>query len=84
MKHEQSFVITNWLTKVCCAGPLKSCTAAVVVTAFLEDFFYLKGIPLSLLTGEWIQFISKSFKAVCSILGIKHVTATAYHLQTNR
>lgn len=35
------------------------------------------------LTDNKVQVTSKLFKTPCTMLGVQHLTAAAYHLQTN-
>lgn len=41
------------------------------------------GIPVYILMEKEVQFTSKLLGAICTILGEKHLTTTAYHPQTN-
>jgi transposase InsO family protein len=54
-----------------------------VAHAFCEQWVYVYGAPVTLLTGNGPQFTAKYFQAVCAELGVKKVFTTAYHPQTN-
>lgn len=81
--HRYVLYIADRLTELCLTVPLKSTTAAAVTQAFLENWEYPYQNPLYTLTDNGSQFWSKFFATVCSMLCIKHVTAMAYHPQTN-
>lgn len=70
-------------TKTTRAISLRKTTATDVAMAFLTHCVYPYGLPLYLLTDNGIQVVSKFFLHVCATLGIKHVTTTAHHPQTN-
>ncbi|CAN8077309.1 unnamed protein product [Agarophyton chilense] len=83
--HGKRFVLvkTDTFTKFTRALPLGKTKATDVATAFLSHWVYPYGMPLYLLTDNGSQFVPKFFSHVCATLGIKHVTTTAYHPQTN-
>jgi hypothetical protein len=58
-------------------------TALSVARAFCDQWPYVYGPPVSLLTDNGPQFTAKVFKAVCAELVIHKVFTTAYHPQTN-
>lgn len=83
MRKQYNLGITEPFNNFCREYPLKTPTAAAVAQSFLENCVYPYRIPLYPLTNNRSSFVSKFFKAACSIIGVKHVTTTAYHLQTN-
>ena len=76
-------VITDRFSKLAQVTPLSSTTASAVANAFVENWVIPYGMPSFLLTDNGPQFVAKLFEAVCLMLGLKHVTTTAYHPQTN-
>jgi Integrase zinc binding domain/Integrase core domain len=58
-------------------------TTETLAQAFVLDWVAVYGIPLLLLTDNGTQFISNFFQAVCRLLGVKQLFATAYHPSTN-
>ncbi|CAN8062790.1 unnamed protein product [Agarophyton chilense] len=76
-------VITDRFIKLTRALPVRKTTATDVATAFLSHCVYPYGTLLYLLMDNGSQFVSKFFSQVCATLGIKYVTTTAYHPQTN-
>jgi len=76
-------VITDRFSKLAQVTPLTSTTAPAVANAFIDNWVIPYGLPVSMLTDNGPQFVAKFFEAVCLTLGLKHVTTTAYHPQTN-
>ena len=76
-------VITDRFSKLAQVTPLASTTAPAVANAFIENWVIPYWLPVSMLTDNGPQFVAKFFEAVCLTLGLKHVTTTAYHPQTN-
>jgi transposase InsO family protein len=54
-----------------------------VARAFVDQWVYVYGPPVSLLTDNGPQVIAKFFQAACAELGISKVFTTAYHPRTN-
>lgn len=63
--------------------PVVSVTSTAAATVSVENWIMRYDIPTYLLTDNGPQFDSKFFAAICVRLGLKHLTMTAYHLQTN-
>jgi transposase InsO family protein len=84
-KHGNRFlrVIADRYTKVTRTVPLRAVTAHSVARAFVDQWVYVYGPPVSLLTENGPQFTAKFFQAACAELGISRVFTTAYHPQTN-
>ncbi|CAN8063813.1 unnamed protein product [Agarophyton chilense] len=76
-------VITDRFSKLTRAIPLKETNSTTLAIAFLNNWVYLYGAPLYLLTDNGSNLESKFFEAVCNLLGIKHYFTTAYHPQMN-
>ncbi|XP_033952347.2 uncharacterized protein [Pseudochaenichthys georgianus] len=60
------------------AIPLRKITAPVITKALLK-FFSLFGLPKVVQTDQGTNFMSKVFARVLDTLGIKHVTSSPYH-----
>lgn len=54
-----------------------------VADVFIDNWIILYGISNYLLSDYGPQFVSKFFGAICGFLGVKQLTTTAYHPQTN-
>ena len=76
-------VITDRYSKLTRAIPLKATKATDIAMAFLDTWVYVYGAPKFLLTDNGPQFVAKFFETICSMLGVRHFTTTAYHPQTN-
>jgi transposase InsO family protein len=84
-KHGNRFllVIADRYTKATRKVPLRTGTALSVARAFVDQWLYVYGHPVSLLTDNGPHFIAKFFQAACAELGISKLFTTAYHPQTN-
>jgi Integrase core domain len=71
-KHGNRFllVITDRYSKVTQTVPLRAITALSVARAFCEQWVYVYGAPVTLLTDNGPQFTAKCFEAVCAELGV--------------
>jgi transposase InsO family protein len=76
-------VIADRYTKVIRTVPLRTVTALSVARAFADQWVYVYGPPVSLLTENCPQFTAKFFQAACAELWISKLFTTAYHPQTN-
>jgi len=76
-------VITDRYSKLTRTIALSKTTAPHVAQAFVDHWVMPYGIPASVLSDNGPQFVSKFMGAVCGILGVKQLTTTAYHPQTN-
>ena len=63
--------------------PLKRITAETVAQAFISNWVFVYGAPVTLLSDIGGQFTSRFFLAVSKILSIESVFTMAYHPQTN-
>jgi transposase InsO family protein len=76
-------VIADRYTKVTRTVPLRNVTALSVARAFVDQWVYVYGPPVSLLTDNGSQFTAKFFQTACAELGISKVFYTAYQPHTN-
>jgi transposase InsO family protein len=70
---------THWLE----ATPLKSIEARTCADALVASWISRYGVPSHLTTDRGRQFTSELWTALCSRLGISHITTTVYHPQAN-
>jgi cleavage and polyadenylation specificity factor subunit 1 len=70
---------TRWLEAV----PLSSIEAATCAEAFISSWVARFGVPAQLTSDQGRQFTSAVWARVCQLLGVLHVTTTAYHPQSN-
>lgn len=74
---EDSF--TRWVEAV----PLSSISSEAVAAAFLKNWVYRFGPPVTLHSDRGTQFISSTFLELSKLLGIERTTTTPYHPQGN-
>jgi hypothetical protein len=58
-------------------------TAEEFATIFFDKWFCENGCPWELITDRDKLFVSRFWKALMTLLGIKHKMSTAFHLQTD-
>lgn len=59
-------------------------TAALhIVSLFLNNLVTMYGFRKYVLTNNGTNLSRKFLKSLCAFLGTKHITTTAYHLQTS-
>jgi len=81
----QSYVMTiidrstRWVEVI----PLTSTTATKCADALVSGWIARFGIPATITTDRGVQFTSAVWAVLCNRLGIKHVTTTSYHPQSN-
>ena len=81
----QSYVMTiidrstRWVEVI----PLASTTATKCADALVSGWIARFGIPATITTDRGVQFTSAVWAVLCNRLGIKHVTTTSYHPQSN-
>lgn len=80
-----SFILTlqNDLTKFAWVSPMENHEANTVAQHFVTKFVCLHGIPQSLVTDCFTEFLSNIFKEVCKLLKIRQTSTTPYHSQSN-
>ena len=81
--YKSILVITDRFSKLCQVVPLRSTEAFACAVAFVEHWVYKFGSPARLISDNGPQFVSRFFKAVCRLIGVKTVPTTAYHPETN-
>jgi len=70
---------SRWLEAI----PLTSMETDTCLEALISNWIARFGIP-TIITSDWgSQFTSSIWAATCQQLGVKHVTTTAYHPQSN-
>ena len=79
--HEHILVITDRLTKLTHAIPLKSLTSQAVIYAFLTSWIYAYGLPDRVQSDNVPQFTACYFQHAVTSLNIKHVPTSTYHSQ---
>jgi len=70
---------TRWVEAV----PMRSTTAADCAAAFTANWISRYGVPDQLTSDRGPQFTSGVWAATCHLLGLRHITTTAYHPQAN-
>jgi len=70
---------SRWFT----ATPLKEITTEATIEALMNGWIQHFGCPVSVVTDQGGQFTGNVWKQFMSVLGIKHVTTTSYHPQSN-
>ncbi|XP_071061702.1 uncharacterized protein [Pseudochaenichthys georgianus] len=79
---EDHLLMRRWISDACEefpeAIPLRKITAPVITKALLK-FFSMFGLPKVVQTDQGTNFMSKVFALVLDTLGIKHVTSSPYH-----
>lgn len=81
--NEYLLVICDRFTKLTRSVPVAAVTTMVVVSAFLNHWVALYGLPDTILTDIGPQFASVLYQGVLSMLGVSANYATTYHPQTN-
>ncbi|KAI0997797.1 hypothetical protein K3495_g10390, partial [Podosphaera aphanis] len=75
--------IVDRLTKRVWIIPLERPTAQETADAFLNHVIRFAGLPDSLVSDQGRAFIDRTWKEICSSLGITHKLSTSYHPQTD-
>jgi hypothetical protein len=70
---------TRWLEAI----PLRDMSAAACADALIGGWVSRFGVPSLITSDRGTQFTSTIWEALCSKLGVKHTTTTAYHPQSN-
>jgi len=63
--------------------PLASITAEEVADAFVDTWVSRYGVPATVTIDKGTQFTSSTWACLCSSLGMRHITMTSYHPQSN-
>ena len=77
------FTMVDRSTRWAEAIPLSSITAADCAAALFTGWVARFGVPELLTSDRGVQFTSAVWSSLCSLLGIQHITTTAYHPQAN-
>jgi transposase InsO family protein len=70
---------TRWIEAV----PLTNIEAATCAEAFIASWVARFGVPAQLTSDQGRQFTSAVWARVSQLLGVEHITTTAYHPQSN-
>ena len=82
--YDSILVITDRLTKYCYFLPYREeSTAEDLAYTFIRIIGSQHGLPEEIISDRDKQFTSKFWKALMSLLGVKHKLSTAYHPQTD-
>jgi transposase InsO family protein len=81
--YQYLFTIVDRTTRWLEAVPLRTMTADSCVAAFVGTWVSRFGVPATLTSDQGRQFTSAVWSQLSQHLGIKHVTTTAYHPQSN-
>lgn len=75
--------VEDHLSKWLIAIPLPNQEAQTVAEALVQEVFLIYGAPLSLLSDQGTNFMSKLFAALCKFWKVKQHRSSPYHAQTN-
>lgn len=76
--------MTHWFSKLMKAIPTRKTTARTVATTTLKQWVSSFGIPSKVLTDNRQELTYECFAAMSTQCGVKAITATEYHSQSNR
>lgn len=76
-------VVTDRYLKMKRAIPTSNRTAAYILKVSLDQWILSYGTSDYMLTDNGPQFVSMFFSRLCGVLGLNHLTKTAYHSQMN-
>jgi len=76
-------VVVDYFTKWIEAKPLATITTQQVQQFVSKDIICRYGVPHTIITDNGRQFIDKELAKFYTVLGIKHVTSSIEHPQTN-
>lgn len=83
-QHNQYIlVITDRYSKLTFARPTSKIASTHIESHFFDHWLALYATPTYLLTNNSIQFSSKFFATLFTLLIVKHLTKTAYRRQTS-
>ena len=81
--HRYIFTAIDRFTRWFIAAPMKEVSAETTAEALLHGWIQFYGVPKTITSDRGSQFTGHVWKNVMNILGIKHVTTTSYHPQSN-
>ena len=76
-------VVVNHFTRYVQAFVTRNQTARTTAGVLYNEYFLVFGFPQRLMSDQGTGFTSKGIKAMCSLLGIKKIRMTPYHLQSH-
>jgi hypothetical protein len=76
-------VVVDYFTKWVELFPLQSTKATTIAQIFLDEVICRFGFPVRVISDNGVQFISKIFIQLCTLLGIQHQRTPLYHPQSN-
>jgi hypothetical protein len=79
--HKFVLVAMNYFTKWIEAIPIKTVTSGNMIDFVNEHIVYRFGIPQTITTDQWSQFISGEFEEYANSLGIKLLNSSPYYAQ---
>lgn len=77
-------VMTDWSLKLRRAVPTTKTVASQVASLFLENWLNPYQVDKTAFTDNRAQMFSELVELACKFLSREHLTATGYHMQTNR
>ena len=78
------FVVVDRLSKMAHFLPLRGTPSAKeTAEVFIKEIVRLHGVPANIVSDRGVQFTSRFWKALCSLLKIELSLSSAYHPQTN-
>lgn len=80
--NQHLIVLADWYLKSSMSISVATVASTDAATVFVETLVIRYGIPAYFLIYNDLQFLSKFLTAVNVDLGVKHLTATAYHPHT--
>jgi hypothetical protein len=81
--NDHILVITDRLGKGVALEPCQSLEIDYVAKLFIRSHYRYHGPPTAITSDRGPQFVSKLWKRVCQLLGIKQRLSTAYHPETD-
>ncbi|KAK0169463.1 hypothetical protein PV328_012013 [Microctonus aethiopoides] len=84
-KNRNKYILTiqDCLTKYFMGIPIEDFTAITVIRELLEKYISYFGIPRNILTDRGTNFTSDLMKTFEKMMGIKPITTTSFHPQSN-
>jgi transposase InsO family protein len=82
-KNRYFLCIGDRFTKLALAVPLEEQTAYAVALDFMDRWVAYYGIPVTVLTDNGSAFVSKFFRVLTNIIGVKQVFTSAYRPSTS-
>lgn len=77
-QNQYILFISDRYSKLTHAIPPSKTTYTHIANLFFNHWIVLYVIPTHLLTDTNVQLTNKHFAALCNLLGVKHLTTTAY------